>query len=368
MKENIVFISASSGGGHNSAAHALKTLINERYTDRYTFQIIDIYKDSFFSKLPLVAKIRYHSDFIWGKFIFVSNNKFMVKVFSWMMKPSMLRALNKQMPPHCSHLIAVHFNPAQCLKQLAQNFNTPPKTSIVVTDFDPHWAWLGKGADSIFIASEMGRKKALSQGYDDKKITPLTVIPTQSIAYKRAINTENSALKFILVSGQDGSNSQQIMTIINTLDSMATAEGVQLDVYCGTNHGLKRKLELEFRACRHIDLRVHGYTENLKSRFHQADLAIIRTSPGILSECISASVPVLGFEWSAHERYQPDFIHDKKIGLASKNKKEIKHFLESILLDRTTLIALHRNINVLRNSIDNNYLLDQLMSTEREPC
>lgn len=364
MKPRIVFLSASSGGGHNSAAQALINMIKKKYGSDYDYDVIDIYEDSLASNLPLAAKIRYYSDFIWKGFFSLTDNKHIVKLISSIMQPYMVKNISEKMPSHCSHLIAVHFNPAQCIEQLSKKFQQRPKTAIIVTDFDPHWGWLGQSADRIFISSESGRNKALDAGYPHNKITPLTVIPTDKIRYKKQVTQASTPLTLMLVSGKDGSNSRQIINIIEALENLPEANGISLSVYCGTNEKLNQRLVQLGKKCHRITLESHGYTQALKNQFSKADLVLIRTSPGILSECISASVPVLGFEWSAHEVYQTTLIHRHDIGKASKDINTLIYFLKRIITDREELNRLYNNVKKLRHSIDNDHLVHQLLQKE----
>lgn len=363
--KRITILTASSGGGHNAAASALQELISKHFNEDCHFDIIDIYQNSFFNKLPLLATIRYKSDKLWQLFLSLTNHKLTTRLMSKIMRPSMLRTISPQLPEECDYLIAVHFNPAHCLEELAKQFIKKPKTAIVITDFDPHWAWVGGNADSIYTISKEGVQKAKNLGYKEAQIHRLSLVPSQAIPYKTqlAVKAKREKLKIGLVSGQDGSNAAQIKTIIEDLNVISHSSNIELSVFCGKNIGLKN--ELKTMDCnKGFVLNVHGYTENLSARFHCFDLMIIRTSPGILSECIMAGVPVLGFQWSAHESYQTQFISKHGIGMASRKTDQILQFIQKLRSNPSKFEELQQTVSKLRERQNNQAFMTHLLTKE----
>jgi len=360
--KRITILTASSGGGHNAAANALKEQISNHLQEECTFDVIDIYKDSFFKKLPMLACIRYYSDELWQLFINLSNRKWVTKILSKAMRPAMLRSIKPQLPKECDYLIAVHFNPAHCLHELSKEFPVKPKTAIVVTDFDPHWGWLGENADCIYTISETGLQKAKHVGYDKQQIHQLSLVPSQAIPHKKSVHlNKHETLKIGLVSGQDGSNSEQIKNIISVLRDLSSETPIELSVFCGKNTALKQALLAMQNQSMNFTLNVLGYTLNLSSKFYAFDLMIIRTSPGILSECVMAAVPVIGFEWSAHESYQQQFILENKIGTASRNSEEIRAYIRNLIKNPEHLEQLHSKVNELRKRQNNQSFMTHLL-------
>lgn len=280
------------------------------------------------------------------------------------MRPFMIRSIAKQLPEQCDYLIAVHFNPAHCLPQLASLFDKQPKTAIVATDFDPHWAWFGRGANTLFVSSDDGQTKALECGYKKHQIYKLPLIPTEQITYRKPSAKTPSRLRLGIVSGQDGSNPKQILNLLNVLAAFPNASTIDVSLFCGTNTQLKKQLNDQADRYAPLNLEVLGYTENLKSRFHLYDLMLIRTSPGILSECVCAGVPVIGFDWSAHELYQQHFIKVHEIGFASKVIAELQNYLDRLFTQPQALIDLQDNVAFLRRQNDPSAMLTHLLQGE----
>ncbi|MFK7861537.1 MAG: hypothetical protein AB8B64_22155 [Granulosicoccus sp.] len=364
MSMRVVILTASSSGGHSAAANALKTLIEKRVGKACEFTLIDVYRKSLFHRLPLLAKVRHHSDLLWRVFLKLTNHQLIARFLARLMRPSMMCSIADQLPEQCDYLIAVHFHPAHLLPQLAEKFIKPPKTAIVATDFDPHWAWFGTGANAMYVSSAAGHEKALISGYEKHQIYTLPLIPTEKIAYRKPANTPPSRLRIGIVAGQDGSNPKQILNLLGVLAMLPNAGCIDVSLFCGTNSQLKKQAESEFDHFWPLKLDVHGYTEDLRSHFHHYDLMLIRTSPGVLSECVCAGVPVVGFDWSAHERYQQSFIQMHEIGFSSKVLSELQDYLCRLFTQPQTLLDMQRNVARLRHQNDSNAMLTHLLQLE----
>lgn len=365
MTKTIVVLSASSGGGHNAAANAIVHRIRAQYGDKYKYKVIDIYRNNIVSRLPGMAKIRYQSDFVWQLFFSITNHRWTVQAISCVMRPYMLHLIARELPENTSHLIAVHFNPAQILKSLAMRFKTPPQTSIVVTDFDPHWAWLGKDSDQLFVVSDSGVKRARSIGYNDKSLTKMQVVPVDDIQHKSHPRKANVPWKLLLISGQEGSNGKQIRRLIKIADQLGSNTDIELTVICGNNIKLKKSIEEMRKDIHSLDLNIAGYVDNIAKTFHRFDLLLVRTSPGVLSECISAGVPVLGFDWTAHEVFQTEYIKQNRLGIASRDSNLQTDFLRKVINDSEYLAQLQRNVNKVRQNIDYSGFVQRLVHGDR---
>lgn len=352
MSSTIVVLSASSGGGHNAAANAILQRIRAHYGDVYQYKIVDIYRNNLVSRLPGLAKVRYQSDLIWQLFLRLTNNRQAVKLISFFMRPWMVRLIGRELPENTSHLIAVHFNPAQVLKSLANRFSSPPQTSIVVTDFDPHWAWLGEGSDQLFVVSDSGVERARSLGYNEDALTKLQVVPVDEIQHRCTQRQPGSPLNLLLISGQEGSNEAQIVRLVKLVDQLGHKARVKLTVVCGNNDKLRKSIDRLSSDLNAIELDVQGYVANIAQTFHTYDLMLMRTSPGVLSESISAGIPVLGFDWTAHEVYQTTYINEHGLGLASRDAGEHARFLSRVIDDSSFLSQLYQNVDKVREKID----------------
>lgn len=365
MTSAIVVLSASSGGGHNAAAKAIVNRIRAQYGDQYEYKIIDIYRNNLVSRLPGLAKIRYQSDFVWRLFFRITNRRWAVEVISLLMRRYMLHLISRELPKNTSHLIAVHFNPAQILKSLAMKFNSPPQTSIVVTDFDPHWAWLGKETDQLFVVSDSGVNRARSIGYTDKTLTKMQIVPVEELQHKSVMRKANAPWKLLLIAGQDGSNGRQIHRLVEIIGRIGSNTDIELTVICGKNEKLKHSMEQMKQGIQTIDLKINGYVDNVAQTFHNYDLMLVRTSPGVLSECISAGVPVLGFDWTAHEVFQTTYIEQNGLGIASRDSNQQTEFLCKVIGDTEYLDRLQRNVAKVRKKIDYCNFVQRLVNGAR---
>lgn len=369
-KKRIVFLSAKSGGGHDGAARSLIKLIEARYPGRYVFDVVDIYSDSRDQALPFLAQIRHHSDLIWRLFLWITNNRFFVTLARWVMSRYMIGQIRKQIPADSpiDLLVAVHFNPAQGVRRISKNLPGCPRTVIVATDYDPHWSWIGE-ADAIVVASESGEKKALAVGYRPEQVLRLEVLPNEQACAAPSpdsqVFAEGGRFRMLMVSGQDGSNPKKILAIVEALDRSAVADKITLDVVCGKNAALKQLLDARLNALKKLVVRVHGFVPGLHQKIAQSHLIIMRASPQILSECISAGVPVVAFDWSVHEQYQAEMINRQQLGFASKNTSAVLAYLQEMVTSSSTWQR-HKSCTVqLAATFDADRLLQHVLQGER---
>lgn len=376
-KKRIVFLSAKSGGGHDGAARALIQLIESRFPGQYVFDIIDIYNDKVDKALPFLAQIRHHSDLLWRLFLGLTNNRFFVAVARVFMRGYMLGQIKKQLPANTriDVLVAVHFNPAQLVAELADSLPDRPRAVILATDYDPHWSWIGQ-ADAIVVASEAGRSKALARGYRPQDILQLQVLPNERSNLPRnvvsPVRDHSAPLRLLMVSGQDGSNSAKILAILEGIDTLEgihksrVAKQVSLDIYCGRNEALKKAVETQAAKLSALAVRAHGFVPGLHEKIAQADLVLMRASPQILSECISAGVPVLAFDWSVHEQYQAVLINREQIGIATKDIHKILAQLVAMVGTPSAYATCKAKVNALADTFDSETLLAHLLCAERD--
>lgn len=363
-KKRIVFLSAKSGGGHDGAARSLIQLIQARFPDQYAFAIIDIYNGKIDKTLPFLAQIRHHSDVIWRLFLLLTNNRFTVALGRFFMARYMMGRIKKQLPNDgpIDLLVAVHFNPAQIVKDIAVTLPGAPRAVILATDYDPHWSWIGI-ADAIVVASDAGAKKALQVGYAPQQVLQLNVLPNEQALRQRgsaAVAADDGLFRLLMVSGQDGTNSAKILSLIERIDGTSIANKVTLDIYCGRNEALRVAVEKRAATLNNLQVRAHGFVVGLHERIALAHLIIMRASPQVLSECISSCVPVMAFDWSVHEQYQATLINRENIGFATKDQELLLERLLEAVNTPARYAHYRQNVNALAETFDANALLDHL--------
>ncbi len=314
---------------------------------------------------------------MWRVFLWLTNNPYFVALARLLMGRYMAVQIRKQIPAGApiDVLVAVHFNPAQVVDRLAETLSERPRAVIVATDYDPHWSWVGK-ADAIVVASDSGERKAQAVGYRAEQVLRLQVLPNEqaigssSLAQDKPVpdathEPGGQRLKLLMVSGQDGSNPKKILSIIESLDASGIAGHVELDVVCGKNILLKRLLDQRLPQLKNILVRAHGFVPGLHQKIAQADLMIMRASPQILSECISAGVPVVAFDWSVHEVYQAELINSKQLGFASKKTAEVLSCLEKMVTSPAILQRHKSCTRQLAASFDGERLLQHVLQGGR---
>ena len=99
---------------------------------------------------------------------------------------------------------------------------------------------------------------------------------------------------------------------------------VQLILICGRNQRLADELRrMPSRAPRFVE----GFTSEIPYYMHLSDFFIGKPGPGSISEAVQMKLPVIVERnaWTlTQERYNADWVREKKAGLVVKNFREIR--------------------------------------------
>jgi hypothetical protein len=174
-----------SGGGHDGVAAALGELVQQAFGGGVKQCRADIYGAGTLNLLPWMAKLRYHCDPLWRAFYCGTDNRLAVAACAAAVRPLALRRLRAQLPAAPDVLVAVHFGAAQCLQALAAGWAVPPRTVVVVTDYEAHRAWFAP-ADHYVVASEMAAARAREAGIASSAITRHPLLPCRRTPPQRS--------------------------------------------------------------------------------------------------------------------------------------------------------------------------------------
>jgi hypothetical protein len=143
-----------------------------------------------------------------------------------------------------------------------------------------------------------------------------------------------------------GQGSVAMSDIAHRLD--ASELDAQLILICGRNQALAEELQQKRSRCRR---RVVGFTTEVPYYMQLADFFIGKPGPGSLSEALLMKLPVI-IERNARtmpqERYNVEWVLEKKVGMAVKNLREITDAVGQ-LLQPGTLERYRERVAALNN-------------------
>jgi Glycosyltransferase family 28 C-terminal domain len=338
----IVFFDA--GGGHRSAAEALKSVLE---TQQPVWNVRLLNLQEFLDKLDLLRQVT-------GLRIQDGYNLILRKgwtrltpqllpvlqsVIRLYHRPTvrMLRKYWAQNP--CDLVLSVipHFNRA-----LAESIrNAVPATAFVtlltdLADYPPHF-WIERESEFIICGTEHAEQQALAMGHShDRVFLASGMVMKPNFYQKTKVNREQERKRLgidpitptgIVLFGGHGSNT--MLDIVERLNEGKS--NLQLVLICGKNQKLLSKIK---RLKTRFPIFAEGFTQNVDYYMAIADFFIGKPGPGSISEALQFHLPVI-VECNARtlpqERYNAQWVTEQGMGIVLKSFRKINAGVEQLL-------------------------------------
>ena len=254
-----------------------------------------------------------------------------------------LRAYWAQHPADLVLSVIPHFNRAIADSLRVNGARTPFVTLITdLADYPPHF-WIEPESEYIIAGTERARQQALTIGHPDSHIfrtSGMILKPrfyekatVDRIAEQQRVGLEPDCPTGIVLFG--GHGSRMMVDITRKLNEAGS--GVQLILICGHNQKLADELKkLQTRK----PILVVGFTQDVDYYMALADFFIGKPGPGSISEALQLHLPVI-VECNARtlpqERYNAEWVTENGFGIVVGSFREIapavQHLLESAAFD-----------------------------------
>ena len=179
--EKILILYGSYGGGHKSAANAIKQYIETNYKDKQVEMIDCIeYISKTINKLTTGAynQMAKKAPWAWKRVYFNSEKGLLSKISNGtnaLMAKKLYHLIEKENP---NIIISTHPFATQMCGRLKRKKHLQCKIATIMTDFEIHNQWLQepKYIDEYFVAHIGMKEEMIEKGIDGSKIFP-TGIP-----------------------------------------------------------------------------------------------------------------------------------------------------------------------------------------------
>ncbi|WP_018750158.1 MGDG synthase family glycosyltransferase [Paenibacillus sanguinis] len=204
----------------------------------------------------------------------------------------------------------------------------------VVTDFSLHNRWLFTEADRFYVATEDLKRDMVRRGVRPEAIT-VSGIPVREPFYER---TPVSSLPVSQPMGQEQIRSVLVMMgahiplpdIQLIIRNLLAMPDVQVDVICGGNDKLRRRLERRFGNDER--LRLFGYVEAVHDRMRQASCIITKAGGITLSEAIQIRTPIIIYKpFSGQERENARYLERRGAAVIASSSRRLGEQVQEIL-------------------------------------
>lgn len=337
-KPHIVFLFSDTGGGHRSAAEAIIEGLDLEYPKKYTYEMVDFFKEYSpppFSQAgpiyPLMSRIEY----LWEFTFKVSDDPDFLRVLYLSFWPYIRLGMYKMLREHPSDIyISVHplINIPFLRAMRRRDVHTP--YLIVVTDLvSSHAAWFAKEADLISIPTEQARILAINAGISKDKLRVIglpvadrfcTPVGNKATLRKK-LGWPTDKIIILMVGGGEG---------MGPLGSIAKKiNDVKLDVglviITGRNTALKDKLD---DVNWNMPTNIYGFVTNMPDFMRAADILLTKAGPGTICEALIANLPIILYHrLPGQEEGNVSYVIDEGAGVWAPDIEDIIDTLKNWL-------------------------------------
>ncbi len=341
MQKRIQLIYFNAGGGHRSAAAALKEVIeNSPYDWEVTlvnlFEVIDT--ERYFQKLTGFApedlyNLRLKKGWTLGLATELKVLQALIRLSHAKLKRKLQKHWRETHPDMVVSLVP-NFNKVMW-DALHQDYPSVPYVTVMtdIADHPPHFWIEPDQPQHLICGSSRAIEQARTAGYKDHQLTQTSGMILRPGFYKTASIDRVQALRELgldpmkptglVMFGGNGAN--QMLRIAKDLTD------TQLILMCGHNATLATKLQAVMPQAKHVVL---GFTSDVDRLMRLSDFFIGKPGPGSLSEAIHMGLPVVTIKNSLtmpQERYNATWIRENQLGIVVSSIGEIKSAVDALI-------------------------------------
>lgn len=378
MIKKVLIMSASTGGGHNRAARAIKEELESRTIDNMSIEceIVDSLKlvnntmdkviSRGYEKSALYTPKAYGSVYRFSETTIASKNEFKTNPLTSLMARKFKHLLNESTP---DLIIGTHPFPMIALSTLKKNNNIhslsrsesfykstkvdiPPMISVL-TDYTTHSTWIQNEIDYYIVGHEYVKELLVYEGVDSEKVKAFGIPVEKSFLSHRDRETvltelglSPEKLTVLLMGGSFGAGN-----IKETLeDLIAIDRDFQILVITGRNEHLKDKLSKMLDSTIHNkNICLLGYTNKMNDILASIDVLISKPGGLTTTEALLNDVPmIVPYFIPGQEEENLDFLTNCGAALRTTKKYILPVLLKVLIDDPSRLDNLRKNIKSIR--------------------
>jgi len=344
MRKKIDLVFFDAGGGHRSAATALKQVAGQQGRDweiclvnlQHVLAPLDIFRKVTGIAAEDVYNLILRKGWTFGSPQLARVMQALIRFYH----PQQVKLLQKywqESRPDLLVSVIPNFNRALFESLKLGSPGTPMVTIMTdMADYPPHF-WMERQPQFFICGTDKAVSQALALGHEPSRIlqTSGMILNPQfyePIVQDRETERQRLGLHPTMPTGLvlfGGYGSKAMLEIAMRLSKSNPA--VQLIMLCGHNQKLASKLRA-FKSG--MQIHVEGFTREIPRFMHLADFFIGKPGPGSLSEAMAMKLPVIieRNRWTMpQERYNAEWVREKGVGLVVHSFSEIESAVASLL-------------------------------------
>ena len=359
MKKVLIFY-ASYGGGHLSAANAIKQCIDENFSDFET-KLTDcmLYVNKPINQITTTAYKEMAKKFpwAWGE-VYSHSQKGPIAHISSTANNLLARKLLKLLREYKPDIvISTHPFGSQMVSYLKRKALVECKLATIMTDFAPHEQWLvGKEqVDYFFVSHEKMRQELINDNVPEDKVFA-TGIPLSNrfLMHYNKVDIMNSLRlnpdkKVILFfgGGEFGLGREQTLKILKAFITHSTHH--QIVAISGKNEKMKDAFDKLVKEEHAQDIvKVLSYTNQVPELMSISDLVV--TKPGGLTstESLASGLPMVIINpIPGQEEENATFLENSGVAIWLKKNDDFDTVISNLLADEQKLHQMKVNTKLL---------------------
>jgi UDP-N-acetylglucosamine:LPS N-acetylglucosamine transferase len=339
-RKRLLFLYFDAGGGHRSAATALKAVIDEQKRPwdvrlvnlQEILDPLDIFRKYTRIRMQDVYNLLLKKGWTLGSPTLVVAMHALIRLYHGG-QVRLLKQYWAESRPDLVVSLIPNFNRA-----LYDSLNGTPLATVLtdLADYPPHF-WIERQNQYFVCGTAKAVEQARAMGHAPERIFRASgmilrpgfygPVETNRHQERRKLGLDPDLPTGLVLFGGEGSE-----WMIEIARSVAKSGlKLQLICICGKNGGLRARLE---RLKPNFPLFVEGFTSEIPYYMHLADFFIGKAGPGSISEALAMKLPVIVERnaWTlAQERYNTDWIREKEVGVVLPSFREIEKGLHELL-------------------------------------
>lgn len=367
MKKIMIFY-GSYGGGHLSAARAIKEYIENNYKN-IEIQMIDCveYINKFVNKITTKAysDLAKKAPWAWGYVYKKSEKGVMAKVSTDSNKLMSIK-LNKLLQEfNPDYVISTHPFSSQMCAYLKKKNKCNFTLVTVTTDYAPHDQWLlyHEEVDYFFVAHDGMKQALVNKGIEENKIYA-TGIPLSN-RFLQHYNKSEILNEFGLINdkktvlffggGEMGLGKTKTLEILQTLAK--DFSDIQIVAISGKNKEMNEHFsEIVKQFSREDSIKVLEYTNKVPELMSISDIVISKPGGLTTTESLASGLPIIIINpIPGQEEENAEFLENKNVAIWIRKKDNVEEKLKEIFSNSEKMQEMKINARLLakKNSTEN---------------
>lgn len=357
--DKVLILYGSYGGGHKSAANAIKQYLEENYNVyvemidciEYISKVINKFSTGAYNQMAKKAP------WAWKRVYFNSEKGILSKISNRanaLMARKLYHLIEYTNP---KLIISTHPFSTQMCGILKRKAKIKCKIATIMTDYEIHNQWLQEHdyIDWYFVAHE-GMKESMSKlGINSDKIF-VTGIPMSErflekfdrIKILREFNlADNRKTILFFGGGEMGLGKDKTCEVLKTLINCFSS--IQIIAISGRNQAMNEEFKLIVSQAKCEDrVKVLDYTKQVPELMSVCDLVVSKPGGLTTTESIASELPMIIINpLPGQEEQNAQFLEKSEVGIWIRKNDNVKEKLESIINNEDKLKQMSTNAKAL---------------------